>query len=828
MKRTTTAVLALALAALGSLAAAQAEITPPASGVTASTNDGNVPGNSVDNNLGTRWSGNGDGAWLQLDLGSVRPVGRVAIAFFNGNLRRSRFDLQVATTVGSWTNVLTNVQSGGATTADESFDFTDVDARYVRYLGHGNDDPAKATWSSLSEVSIFEGVTGPTATPTPTPTSTPTPTPTSTPTSTPTPTETQAPTPTPVDTAVEITPAASGVTASTSDGNLPANAVDNNLATRWSGNGDGAWIQFDLGSPQAIHYVKIAVYNGNGRQNRFDLQVAASGGGPWTNVLTNALTSGNTTLLETHDFADTTAQYVRYLGHMSNVGTFNSLTEVEIWGVPCVDCPTPTVTPTPTPTPTPTVTPTPPVGGCARTINVTPSTLSGALGSAVPGDCIILADGSYAGFTLTRSGTESAPILVKAANRGAASVTSSIIHYNHVTDVTVEGLRITTAGASRMVDDSTRKIAVWFDYAVRCRLTRTTLRLSGHTGSTEWVMLGGASLDNRIDHNELGPNSVDGHLIWPRGHNVIEGAPAYNRAVWANGGGPINPRISRRTRIDHNYFHDHMNTTSNGAETIVPGGMGGTGDYQWTNNVIEYNLWEDSWGDGELVSCKTSGTIIRYNTIRRCGGGPVSRAGNGTQIYGNFILGENRTNSGGIRIHEMDHQVWGNHIENIAGQAMIVGYGDPYDDTTYSHAQVKRAKIVHNTIVNSGGGWTVGSGHPLPPVELTIANNILVNCAYHGPSPMTGWIYSQNISWPSGAGVSGFLNVNPMHTSTTPRHLMAGSPAIDAANQGLYSFVTDDVDGQPRSTRDIGADEFSSAPILRRPFTTADVGPNAP
>src|SRR5262245_54669156 len=81
----------LALLALAGPAVAQTEITPPASAVTASTNDGNLPGNAVDNNLTTRWSGNGDGAWLQLDLGSVRPVGHVQIAFFNGNLRRSRF-----------------------------------------------------------------------------------------------------------------------------------------------------------------------------------------------------------------------------------------------------------------------------------------------------------------------------------------------------------------------------------------------------------------------------------------------------------------------------------------------------------------------------------------------------------------------------------------------------------------------------------------------------------------------------------------------------------------------------------------------------------------
>jgi DNA-binding beta-propeller fold protein YncE len=176
------------------------------------------------------------------------------------------------------------------------------------------------------------------------------------------------PTPTPTPTGggfVEITPGPGSVTASTNDGNVPGNTVDNDLATRWSGNGDGAWIQYDLGTSQTVAFVKIAVYNGNGRQNHFDLQVS-NDGTSWTNVMTGASTSGTTTLEETHDFADQSARYVRYLGHMSTVGTFNSLTEVSLFapsgGVTPTATPTPTPTPTPTspsPTPTPTATPTP-------------------------------------------------------------------------------------------------------------------------------------------------------------------------------------------------------------------------------------------------------------------------------------------------------------------------------------------------------------------------------------------------------------------------------------------------------------------------------------
>jgi hypothetical protein len=192
----------------------------------------------------------------------------------------------------------------------------------------------------------------PTATPTPTPTPTPTATPTATPTLAP-----PTPTPTPCSGCnFEITPPGAGVTASTNDGNVPANTVDNNLGTRWSGNGDGAWIQYDLGTVQTVSHVRIAVYNGNGRQNRFDI-LTSTNGSTWTPAITGGLTSGTTTLEETHDFDDASARYVRYVGHGSTVGTFNSVTEVSLFGSaePPPPTPTPTATPIlPTPTPTPT------------------------------------------------------------------------------------------------------------------------------------------------------------------------------------------------------------------------------------------------------------------------------------------------------------------------------------------------------------------------------------------------------------------------------------------------------------------------------------------
>jgi len=131
--------------------ATAAKLTVPGSSVTASADDGNVPANAVDGSLATRWSANGDGQWIRFDLGSTRTVTSVRIAFYNGNLRTSSFDVQTSPDGTTWTN-RGAFTSSGTTTALETFNSTDAAARYVRILGHGN---SVNLWNSYTEVEIF-------------------------------------------------------------------------------------------------------------------------------------------------------------------------------------------------------------------------------------------------------------------------------------------------------------------------------------------------------------------------------------------------------------------------------------------------------------------------------------------------------------------------------------------------------------------------------------------------------------------------------------------------------------------------------------------------
>ena len=55
------------------------------------------------------------------------------------------------------------------------------------------------------------------------------------------------------------------------DGNVAANAIDHNLATRWSQNGTNAQLTLDMGQNRNVSHVKIAWYKGDMRKAKFNI-----------------------------------------------------------------------------------------------------------------------------------------------------------------------------------------------------------------------------------------------------------------------------------------------------------------------------------------------------------------------------------------------------------------------------------------------------------------------------------------------------------------------------------------------------------------------------
>ncbi len=126
-------------------------IAPEVVAITASSHDGNVPANTMDGNLGTRWSAEGSGEWIQYELNGVFSISGIDIAFYRGDERSAYFDVQVSTNGSSWTTVINDEESSVSTTNLEQFPFTPTSAKFIRYVGDGN---SMNQWNSLTEVEI--------------------------------------------------------------------------------------------------------------------------------------------------------------------------------------------------------------------------------------------------------------------------------------------------------------------------------------------------------------------------------------------------------------------------------------------------------------------------------------------------------------------------------------------------------------------------------------------------------------------------------------------------------------------------------------------------
>lgn len=119
------------------------------SSVNASTSDGNVPSNTTDNNISTRWSAYGNGQWIEYDLVNEYDLSHLLIAFYLGDQRTASFDIHISTNGTTWHSVYSG--NSIASAQQEQYNVTGK-ARYVRIIGNGN---TSNDWNSITEVDIF-------------------------------------------------------------------------------------------------------------------------------------------------------------------------------------------------------------------------------------------------------------------------------------------------------------------------------------------------------------------------------------------------------------------------------------------------------------------------------------------------------------------------------------------------------------------------------------------------------------------------------------------------------------------------------------------------
>ncbi|MEU0628542.1 polysaccharide lyase 6 family protein [Streptomyces sp. NPDC005989] len=434
--------------------------------------------------------------------------------------------------------------------------------------------------------------------------------------------------------------------------------------------------------------------------------------------------------------------------------------------------------------------------------------LQSAINAAVPGDRIIVADGTYtvpSGGAINvsgRNGTSAAPITIVSKSRGGAVLRGErSFVFAGSSNITVSGFAF--------------RQSTTLEIPASCSSIRLTRNDFQHvdTGDPYWVVV--RANDTKIDRNHFHDKTTAGIFL------VVDG--------------PGSTDMAQNIQILRNHFSNHSFAGDNGGESIRLGVSGRA--LSGAHAVVEYNLFEHADGDPEAISVKSSDNTIRYNTIRNSRGGIVLRHGNRSRVEGNYLIG----GSEGVRLYGNDHVIVNNYLSGLSARALVVGSGTTRDhnsgetqDERRGNDACDRAVIVHNTLIGNSSTLS-GETRTYEPRDVVIADNLLVgdSGSLVAMGTTTGFTWQTNMLWGAAANGNipsgGYTRADPKLVTGTDgvARLSAGSPAIGAATLGSPA-VADDIDGDSRgSTRDIGADEYSTAPALRHPLTAADVGPNA-
>lgn len=452
----------------------------------------------------------------------------------------------------------------------------------------------------------------------------------------------------------------------------------------------------------------------------------------------------------------------------------------------------------------------------ARTVNVSSSAqLVTALKNAKAGDMIVLKDGSYSSdvFTISnKNGTANSPITIKSASQNKAIISGKA--YFNISDssyITIQGLDFSNTGTN----------SIRLSRSSYVRIVKNTFHQKEDGQTSNWIYITGSTL---------------GHHTIER--NLFENKTALGRFILI--AGDTATGASRNNTISYNHFRNTGPYKGNGMEAITVGSSALSTTYG--GNRVEYNLFENCTGDAEVISLKSNNNIVRFNTFRNNEGSISVRQANGSEIYGNFILG----GKSGIRIYGKDTRIFNNYIEGTIGTgnyaAINVGNGDVEslpNASNANYARVVNTIIAFNTLVNNTSNIEIGNPTTgnLTPRTLTFANNLITSSKnkiitlFSQPDSVS---WSSNIFYPTGTATVGITLtptqvqiINPLLTpSNNLQKLSSKSPLINKSIGDYSSFLNKDMDGQDRSgTPDIGADEYSSQAITRVPLTPSLVGP---
>lgn len=477
--------------------------------------------------------------------------------------------------------------------------------------------------------------------------------------------------------------------------------------------------------------------------------------------------------------------------------------------------------------------------------------LEAAIKSSEPGDSILMSAGEWrnAVINFNAKATEQRPTFLRAKIPGKVVLTGKAKLQLNSPYLVVDGL-VFRDGSSNdgepVIDFRSHHGQVTNTAIINYNPTDPAVRY-------HWVYFTGSN--NRLDHS------------------LFEGKNNRNPVV-ANG-----CCESRRNRVDNCYFKDIAFVPENGREIIQVQGIGRSDQYTQDGAFfeIERNLFERADGEGaEIISIKSNFNVVRYNTIRASRGGITLRNGYANRVESNYIFGEGKSGTSGIRVQGARQLILNNYIEGVVNGLMLhtgeelftrgcitdyltidfIPLKRPEAPCGYvvRYAQVRNGVFSNNTFINLSGvdifvGIDYKNGWPQQQMVRIPEQNVFANNLIYKPAGgtaiitqtpdrkppfnrltfapnhfITNLVFGGELLLGRPSVSLGFITKDPLLSRVGGVfRAKKGSPAIDTARG---AGTTEDIEGQRRSSQpDIGADEVSNERAARGPLKPEDVGP---
>jgi poly(beta-D-mannuronate) lyase len=438
--------------------------------------------------------------------------------------------------------------------------------------------------------------------------------------------------------------------------------------------------------------------------------------------------------------------------------------------------------------------------------------------SAQPGDTVVMRNGEWSSVTVTfeGDGTEERPITLRAETPGEVILTGQSRLRIGGRHLVVDGLLFTdgylTSGSIVEFRTPSR------GNAQDCRLTNTgfvRFNPPDRTTNYKWVSLFGQR--NRVDHCRFSGMDHVGQAI----------------TVW------LEPEPNDH-RIDHNFFGPRPPLGMNGGEMIR---IGDSSSSNWdSRTTVEYNLFYECDGEGEIISSKSNENVFRYNTFIRSAGALTLRHGKRNRVEGNYFLGDGKAGTGGVRLIDSGHVVVNNYFHGLTGRSWTpplgIMNGKP-DALPHEHFPAHDSLVAHNTFVDCERPVIIGLGAErealtLAPQNVRIFNNVFTSTV--GPiiemrdaNAEVHWaanfVFGAPVGIPRTAGVE---QLDP-HLERGPDGIFRPGTHSPARGAGIAveEAGSTDIEARDRAEpADAGSHTILPGEARRLPVGLLDVGPS--